>query len=99
MSETYVQKSRKAHFESFANKIFTGIKEINPDYAERRAIWELFQNAIDLIDNNGELRIERTDLGFKFIHNGKPFKDDNLGALVKQYSNGKTYGSNGEQVG
>lgn len=99
MSESYVQKSRKSHFESFANKIFTGIKEINPEYAEKRAIWELFQNALDLIDDEGKLSIERTNDGFKFSHNGKPFNDDNLGALVKQYSNGKTYGSNGEQVG
>jgi len=100
MCATYSEKSKKAHFDSFANKILTGIKEIIPEYAEKRAIWELFQNALDIVDdNNGHLIIEATSRGLKFSHNGKPFKDDNLGALVKQYSNGKTYGSNDQQIG
>ena len=96
---TYREKSRKSDFESFANKIFTGIKELIPEYAEKRAIWELFQNALDVIEKNGIIIIEKTVIGFKFSHNGKPFKDDNIGALIKQYSSGKTYGDNGEEVG
>jgi hypothetical protein len=100
MCATYSEKSRKSHFDSFANKILTGIKEIVPEYAERRAIWELFQNALDIIDGeNGELSVEVTPTGFMFTHNARPFKDDNLGALVKQYSNGKDYGSNKNQTG
>ena len=96
---TYREKSRKSDFESFANKIFTGIKELIPEYAEKRAIWELFQNALDVIEKNGIIIIEKTVIGFKFSHNGKPFNHDNVGALIKQYSSGKTYGDNGEEVG
>ncbi len=99
MCATYRDKERYSNFESFANKILTGIKEIKPDYAERRAVWELFQNALDTIEENGEIRLERTLRGFKFIHNGKPFKDDHIGGLIKQYSSGKSYGENKNFVG
>lgn len=99
MCATYNQKSKTSNFKSFANTIYTGIKEINPIYAEKRAIWELFQNALDVIEKDGEISIEKTTDGFIFSHNGKPFKDDNLGALIKQYSSGKEYGNNGKEVG
>ncbi|MGJ1414964.1 sacsin N-terminal ATP-binding-like domain-containing protein [Sphingobacterium multivorum] len=99
MCATYRDKERRSNFESFANKILTGIKEIEPEYAEKRAIWELFQNALDTIDQDGEISIEKTKRGFRFTHNGKPFKDDHIGGLIKQYSNGKFYGENSVFVG
>lgn len=99
MCATYRDKERRSNFESFANKIFTGIKEIKPEYAEKRAIWELFQNALDAIENNGCIKIEKTTLGLKFTHNGKPFRDEHIGGLIKQFSNGKSYGANDTYVG
>lgn len=96
---TYREKERRDTFESFANKIFTGIREINPEYAEKRAIWELFQNALDTILENGEIEIIRTPTGFIFKHNGRPFTDSEFGGLIKQFSVGKKYGSNDEKLG
>jgi len=99
MCADYKTKSRNTDFEQHANKIFTAIREINPVYAEKRAIWELFQNALDIVEDKGIIRISETDRGLKFEHNGRPFNDGNLTGLIKQSSNGKTYGSNEDGVG
>lgn len=96
---SYREKERRDNFESFANKIFTGIREINPEYAEKRAIWELFQNALDTIQEKGEIEINRTATGFIFKHNGRPFTDSEFGGLIKQFSVGKKYGNNDEKLG
>lgn len=99
MCASYRSKSRKTDFEQHANKIFTAIREINPEYAEKRAIWELFQNALDIVDSKGIIKIAKTKRGFIFQHNGRPFNDGNLTGLIKQTSNGKTYGSNKSEIG
>lgn len=99
MCATYRDKQKRAHFESFANKIFTGIREIKPDYAEKRAIWELFQNALDTVEENGIIEISKTEKGLLFKHNGRPFKDDEFGGLIKQFSVGKSYGDNKDKLG
>jgi hypothetical protein len=99
MCATYRDKQKRSHFESFANKIFTGIREIKPDYAEKRAVWELFQNALDTVDRNGIIEISKTTKGLLFKHNGRPFTDDEFGGLIKQFSVGKAYGDNTEKVG
>ena len=99
MCPSYKDKSRNADFEQHANKIFTAIREINPEYAEKRAIWELFQNALDIVEDKGVIKISKTERGFKFEHNGRPFDDGNLTGLIKQTSNGKTYGSNKNETG
>jgi len=96
---TYRDKQKRAHFESFARDIFIGIREINPEYAEKRAIWELFQNALDTIDEDGEIEISKTEKGFVYKHNGKPFTDLEFGGLIKQFSVGKTYGDNKNKIG
>ena len=96
---TYRNKQKRAHFESFANKIFTGIREIKPDYAEKRAIWELFQNALDTVIKDGEIEITKTEKGFIFKHNGRPFTDLEFGGLIKQFSVGKAYGDNKDSIG
>lgn len=96
---SYREKERRDNFESFANKIFTGIREINPEYAKKRAIWELFQNALDTIQEKGEIDINCTATGFIFKHNGKPFTDSEFGGLIKQFSVGKKYGNNDEKLG
>ncbi len=96
---SYREKERRDNFESFANKIFTGIREIKPEYAEKRAIWELFQNALDTIQERGEIEINRISTGFIFKHNGRPFSDSEFGGLIKQFSVGKKYGNNDEKLG
>jgi Domain of unknown function (DUF3883) len=99
MCATYRDKQKRSHFESFANKIFTGIREIKPEYAEKRAVWELFQNALDTVESNGVIEIAKTEKGLHFKHNGRPFTDDEFGGLIKQFSVGKAYGDNTEKVG
>lgn len=99
MCATYKDKQKRSHFESFANKIYTGIREIKPEYAEKRAIWELFQNALDTVDENGIIEISKTEKGLLFKHNGRPFKDDEFGGLIKQFSVGKSYGDNKDKLG
>lgn len=99
MCATYRDKQKRSHFESFANKIYTGIREIKPEYAEKRAIWELFQNALDTVEQNGVIEIAITEKGLLFKHNGRPFKDDEFGGLIKQFSVGKTYGDNKDKLG
>jgi hypothetical protein len=99
MCASYKSKSRNTDFEQHANKIYTAIREINPEYAEKRAIWELFQNALDIVVDKGFIKITKTNKGFKFEHNGRPFNDGNLTGLIKQSSNGKTYGSNQKETG
>ena len=99
MCATYREKQNRSHFESFANKIYTGIREIKPEYAEKRAIWELFQNALDTVDENGIIEISKTEKGLLFKHNGRPFKDDEFGGLIKQFSVGKSYGDNKDKLG
>lgn len=96
---TYKNKQKRAHFASFANKIYTGIREIKPDYAEKRAIWELFQNALDTIDELGKIEITKSAKGFIFKHNGRPFSDLEFGGLIKQFSVGKLYGDNKDKIG
>ncbi len=99
MCATYRDKQKRSHFESFANKIFTGIREIKPEYAEKRAIWELFQNALDTVEEKGIIEISKTEKGLLFKHNGRPFKDDEFGGLIKQFSVGKSYGNNKDKLG
>lgn len=99
MCATYRDKQKRSHFESFANKIFTGIREIKPEYAEKRAIWELFQNALDTVEEKGIIEISKTEKGLLFKHNGRPFKDDEFGGLIKQFSVGKSYGDNKDKLG
>jgi hypothetical protein len=99
MCATYKDKQKRSHFESFANKIYTGIREIKPEYAQKRAIWELFQNALDTVKDNGIIKIVKTEKGLLFEHNGRPFKDDEFGGLIKQFSVGKTYGDNNVKLG
>lgn len=67
-----------------ANKIIQGIKKLdNNDY--NRAIWELFQNAVDLSERC-HVEIKLTESTFEFTHNGEPFTPMTLDCLFKQVS-------------
>lgn len=67
-----------------AVKIIHGIKKIGPSES-RRAIWELFQNAIDLSEKS-EIEIQITEDEFIFSHNGIPFTTNTLDCLLTQVS-------------
>lgn len=85
-----------------ADKIIQGIKKLEEKDA-RRAIWELFQNAIDL-SRHSDIRICYNDSFLSFSHNGAPFTFLTLDCLIKQVS-AKTFfpreekGSPREQIG
>jgi len=96
---SYEIKSRKRDFEQHAKKIYTAIRELEPNFAVKRAIWELFQNALDLSkENNTVLKISKLTEGLQFEHNGKSFDEDSLSSLIKQTSD-KTFGDNSEKAG
>lgn len=81
------QNDMKQH----ADKLIQGFQKIGESHS-RRAIWELFQNAIDLCEQDAEIIIEHTDESLTFKHNGKPFDDNTLNCLIKQVSS-KAFGN------
>lgn len=83
-SELYRHKTQRNDLKQHADKIIQGIKEIGPSHA-KRAIWELFQNAIDL-STYCEIEIKLTDDEFIFSHNGVPFTMHTLDCLFTQVS-------------
>jgi hypothetical protein len=50
----------------------------------RRWVWELMQNAKDVIKGEGYVEITLTDKAVTFAHNGSPFTYDNLAAILSQ---------------
>lgn len=50
----------------------------------RRWVWELMQNAKDVIKGKGYVEITLTDKAVTFAHNGSPFTYDNLAAILSQ---------------
>lgn len=74
--------------ESIGQKLFNTINiELsgNPQSA-RRWIWELLQNAKDVISANGKIEINLTDDSVEFAHNGAPFLHNHLLAILSQRS-------------
>ena len=51
-ADLYKCKTQRNDLKQHADKIIQGIKKIGPNHA-KRAIWELFQNAVDLSVYNG----------------------------------------------
>ncbi|MDR1868658.1 MAG: hypothetical protein LBQ82_01585, partial [Treponema sp.] len=58
-------ESKRADMKQHADKIIQGFEKLEESHAERRAIWELFQNAIDLSENC-EIIITITDNTIEF---------------------------------
>jgi hypothetical protein len=81
---SYEDLSELNDMKQHADKIIQGIKKLEENDANR-AIWELFQNAIDLSDNC-DITITLTDDHFMFKHNGQPFTPMTLDCLFKQVS-------------
>lgn len=105
LSEIELQKRKQdAHereirqnVKSHCTRIRDGIRK-NGSTSGNRAIWELFQNAGDLVENDSaEIRITLNNDEFVFSHKGKPFTYDSLCSLVKQVSSQEK--ENDETVG
>ncbi|MDD2635139.1 MAG: DUF3883 domain-containing protein [Bacteroidales bacterium] len=83
-AESYSRKSELNDIKQHADKIIQGIKGLTEKDA-KRAIWELFQNAIDITENC-EVTINLTEDTLTFEHNGEPFNPSTLDCLFKQVS-------------
>lgn len=80
------EREIRQNVKSHCTKIRDGIRK-NGSTSGNRAIWELFQNAGDLVrDGSAEIKINLTDDSFVFSHKGKSFTYDSLCSLVKQVS-------------
>jgi hypothetical protein len=82
--ESYEHQSELNDMKQHADKIIQGIKKLEENDANR-AIWELFQNAVDL-SSECEVSIELTADTLEFTHNGEPFTPMTLDCLFKQVS-------------
>ncbi|OMP77068.1 DUF3883 domain-containing protein [[Flexibacter] sp. ATCC 35208] len=83
-AEDYQKQSELNDMRQHANKIIQGIKKLNNKDANR-AIWELFQNAVDL-SSECIIEIKISEDTFEFSHNGEPFTPMTLDCLFKQVS-------------
>ena len=83
-AELYKYKTQRNDLKQHADKIIQGIKKIGPNHA-KRAIWELFQNAVDL-SPSCEIEIKLSDNELIFSHNGVPFTMHTLDCLFTQVS-------------
>lgn len=84
---------KEAHKTNVANKILEKLDKLrfssNP-YNSRRWIWELIQNAKDVVNLNGKINIqiffdEKENI-LELKHNGIPFSPENLVYLIEQVS-------------
>lgn len=89
-------ESKRADMKQHADKLIQGFEKLEESHANR-AIWELFQNAIDLSEHS-QIIIEHNDSSITFKHNGKPFTSNTLSCLIKQVSS-KNPDSNEDEVG
>lgn len=83
-ADLYKFKTQRNDLKQHADKIIQGIKKIGPNHA-KRAIWELFQNAVDL-SPSCEIELKLTDTELIFSHNGVPFTMHTLDCLFTQVS-------------
>lgn len=88
-----VLESKQADLKQHADKLVRGFENID-NSSTNRAVWELVQNACDL-SKECKVKIDYSQKGFSFTHNGKPFTSATLISLIKQVSN--KY--DGEEVG
>jgi hypothetical protein len=74
--------------ESIGQKLYNTINiDLSGDpKSARRWIWELLQNAKDVIRENGNIEINLTDNRVEFSHNGSPFLHNHLLAILSQRS-------------
>ena len=80
----------------YANRMSNALHEIKScvEQRKKRWPWELTQNACDSISNDPKrklinITIKAYDDRIEFIHNGSPFKQDEMVAITYMYSEGK----------
>lgn len=83
----------RAHDANVANKIIDslkGLKQSSDDKSRCRWIWELIQNAKDVVNSTGSVDImisfNEQQGELRFLHNGKPFTLQNIVFLIEQVS-------------
>jgi len=89
-----VEEERKnAHDTNVANKIMDMLDKLRLNAntnSERRWVWELLQNAKDVRNESGKVKVEiylnEQDKILEFRHNGKPFSIKNIVFLIEQVS-------------
>lgn len=79
-----------------ANDILNG-RDISASAKPIRAIWEMVQNARDVSANESNIVFTRRNGTFEFMHDGLPFVNDTLNALILQTSAKSR--NDGDQVG
>lgn len=101
--QQYVEQSREdAHIENMwgkpARDIITGISN-NTNVRPVRAIWELVQNARDVVipGRRAKIVFKRENDSFIFQHDGRPFTHKTIEALILQTSSKST--DNNAEVG
>lgn len=80
----YDKRTQRNDLKGHADRIIQGIKKVGPNHA-KRAIWELFQNAVDLSEHC-EINVKVTNEELIFSHNGVPFTMHTLDCLFTQVS-------------
>lgn len=83
-ADAYFKEIQRNDLKGHADRIIQGIKKIGPSHA-KRAVWELFQNAVDL-SAHCEIAISLTENELIFSHNGIPFTTHTLDCLFTQVS-------------
>ncbi|WP_347839998.1 sacsin N-terminal ATP-binding-like domain-containing protein [uncultured Draconibacterium sp.] len=87
---------RNNDMKQHADKLIQGFQKLTDIHA-KRAIWELFQNAIDLAEH-AKIIIKLSNDAISFKHNGKTFDNNTLDCLIKQVSS-KSPENNDEEIG
>lgn len=82
--DLYKKQIERNDLKQHADKIIQGIKKLGSSHA-KRAIWELFQNAVDL-SFHCEISISVSEDELIFSHNGVPFTMHTLDCLFTQVS-------------
>lgn len=91
-----INNARNNDMKQHADKLIQGFQKLTDIHA-KRAIWELFQNAIDLAEH-AKIIIKLSNDAISFKHNGKPFDDNTLNCLIKQVSS-KSAENNDDEIG
>jgi len=85
----YQKSIDQSRFKVLAQKLAQHLNSLAEDKNTKiRWIWELIQNAKDVPNEFGKvkIKIEVYDDKFVFTHNGDPFRVSDLETLVAQYS-------------
>lgn len=93
LSDRIEQARQEARETNVANRIMDSLDKLrlsNNEYSSRRWVWELCQNAKDVCNSSGKIKIKiRFDEERKriaFSHNGRTFNTNNIVYLIEQVS-------------